>query len=47
MNFDYWLAAIGPDAYMAPDAYFDEWQDLVRNHGQAHLQPTHQANHPA
>jgi hypothetical protein len=47
MNFDYWLAAIGPDAYMAPDAYLDEWQHLVRNHSQSHIRPTHRANPPA
>lgn len=31
MNFDYWLSAIGPNAYMNPHLYVDEWNLLVAN----------------
>jgi hypothetical protein len=41
MNFDYWLAAISPEAYMNPDAYIDEWQNLVQQHEPVSPQHTH------
>ena len=34
MNFDYWLAAKGGDAYNNWRAYKGEWDKLVRNFGE-------------
>ena len=29
MNFDYWLASIGPEAYRNWEQYTDEWRILI------------------